>query len=249
MKRYLFLCKQKIIYFVHLIFSFFLPYESCIICGGNCKILPLCKNCIATFFCVELNDDVSCNCCGKKLISEKQICVRCRTENPFKNIERVFSLFSYKLWNVEIMFRWKKQSERIFSDFFAYLLAQKLQSLKKYCDDFVIVPVPPRPNKIKEIGWDQMDDIFKLLKYKYKFNAVKMLKRVSSQEQKKLDKKQRLEKIKNSYVIKNKLSFIPEKVCLIDDVKTTGATLECCAEILKGVGVKKVFALTIYNVS
>ena len=119
MKRYLFLCKQKIIYFVHLIFSFFLPYESCIICGGNCKILPLCKNCIATFFCVELNDDVSCNCCGKKLISENQICVRCRTENPFKNIERVFSLFSYKLWNVEIMFRWKKQSERTFSAFFA----------------------------------------------------------------------------------------------------------------------------------
>ena len=185
MKRYLFLCKQKIIYFVHLIFSFFLSYESCIICGGNCKILPLCKNCIATFFCVELNDDVSCNCCGKKLISENQICVRCRTENPFKNIERVFSLFSYKLWNVEIMFRWKKQSERTFSAFFAYLLAQKLQSLKKYCDDFVIVPVPPRPNKIKEIGWDQMDDIFKLLKYEYKFNAVKLFKIVSSSEQKK----------------------------------------------------------------
>lgn len=249
MKRYLFLCKQKIIYFVHLIFSFFLPFESCIICGDNCKIFPLCKKCITTFFRVELSNDEFCKCCGKKLISENQICVKCRTENSFKCIERVFSLFSYKLWNVEIMFRWKKKGERIFSYFFAYLLAQKLKSIKEYCHDFVIVPVPPRPNKIKEIGWDQVDDIFNLLKYKYKFNATKMLNRVSSQEQKKLDRNQRFEKIKNSYVIKNKISFIPEKVCLIDDVKTTGATLECCAEILKKVGVKTVFALTIYNVS
>ena len=40
----------------------------------------------------------------------------------------------------------------------------------------------------------------------------------------------------------------PEKVILVDDVFTTGSTLEACCQALKSAGVKKVFCVTLFIV-
>ena len=69
----------------------------------------------------------------------------------------------------------------------------------------------------------------------------------ASQQQKKLSRAERLEHIKNSYVLKVYSGTLPESICLIDDVCTTGSTLESCASVLKAAGIRRVNAITLFG--
>ena len=184
----------------------------------------------------------------------KEKCMICRENPVLKSTDTVVPLFSYRLWNRELMFRWKMQEERDFSPLFAGLLCQVLKEFNAK----VIVPVPPRKGKILKNGWDQIEELCVFLEKRYGFRVLRILERNSSKQQKKLSRAQRLESIKSAYSLCSRQVFeralkpfsgqLPETVCLIDDVCTTGSTLESCAEILKKEGVKTVNAVTLFTV-
>ncbi len=146
------------------------------------------------------------------------------------------------------------QEERIFSPVFARLLCQLLTMT----EEKVLVPVPPRKGKIRQKGWDQIEELCIFLEKRYGFRVLRILERNTSNQQKKLSREQRLESIKTAYSIcSEKLlrralkpfsGHMPERVCLVDDVCTTGSTLESCAEILKKEGIKTVNAVTLFTV-
>ena len=181
-------------------------------------------------------------------------CMLCREKPVLKSTDRVIPLFSYRLWNRELMFRWKMQEERNFSPLFARLLCEVLRKT----GEEVIVPVPPRKGKIRKKGWDQIEELCIFLEKRYGFRVLRILERNSANQQKKLSRTQRLESIKTAYslcppqtlerALKPFSGRLPESVCLIDDVCTTGSTLESCAEILKKEGIKTVNAVTLFTV-
>ena len=178
----------------------------------------------------------------------------CRETPVLKSTDRVIPLFSYRLWNRELMFRWKMQEERTFSPVFARLLCEVLRKT----EEKVLVPVPPRKGKIRRNGWDQIEELCSFLEKRYGFKVLRILERNTSGQQKKLSRTKRLESIKSAYsicppeVLEHTLKpfngRLPEVVCLIDDVCTTGSTLESCAAILKKEGIKTVNAVTLFTV-
>ncbi len=172
--------------------------------------------------------------------------MECRESPVLKSIDKVFPLFSYRLWNKELLYLWKINGVRGLSYFFAGLVSMALKELGlEY-----IVPVPPRPGKIRKNGWDQIDELCKILKYHHGFKLLSLLERTSVTQQKKLNREDRLSTIKSAYICSDKkFEYLPEKLCIIDDVCTTGATLETCAQIIKTkFSVKKVYALTLFAV-
>jgi competence protein ComFC len=60
-----------------------------------------------------------------------------------------------------------------------------------------------------------------------------------------MDEKARRESVEKSFAVKNKRLIESEKLLLVDDVFTTGATVSTCAQILKENGAGEVFVLTI----
>ena len=178
----------------------------------------------------------------------------CRENPVLHSTDRVIPLFSYRLWNRELMFRWKMQEERVFSPLFAGLLSDVLR--KSGAE--VIVPVPPRKGKIRRNGWDQIEELCTFLEKRYDFRVLRILTRNTSKQQKKLSRSQRLESIKSAYSVCSPKAFkralkpfsgrLPDTVWLVDDVCTTGSTLESCAEILKKEGISTVNAVTLFTV-
>ena len=142
------------------------------------------------------------------------------------------------------MFAWKSLEVRSLSLFFAGILNKVL---KEAGVEF-IVPVPPRKGKVKEKGWDQIDELCNLLDYVYGFKILRLLERSTSKEQKKLGREGRLKQIGSAYHLKKPYGAVPLSVCLLDDVCTTGSTMESCAFLLKEAGIKEIKGFTLFIV-
>lgn len=120
--------------------------------------------------------------------------------------------------------------------------------------DTVIVPVPPRPGKIRSRAWDQIQDLALFLKYRYKWKIMPLLVRKSKSQQKKMDRNERILNGNKNYYFSNfckkliKMKKLPKSVIIIDDVLTTGVTAQCTASLLKSAGIESVKVLTLFIV-
>lgn len=255
MRKLFFELGQFFVSAFRMLYVFISGGEKCAVCGSLVFTKPLCRSCLKKHFDVSrILEKKRCECCGKELVCMKEKCMKCREEPVLKSTDSVLPLFSYRLWNRELMFRWKMQEERSFSPLFARLLCEVLRKT----ENKVIVPVPPRKGKIRKKGWDQIEELCLFLEKRYGFRVLRILERNTSGQQKKLSRTQRLDSIKSAYSLCSTSAFqralkpfsgcLPASVCLIDDVCTTGSTLESCAEILKGAGIKKVHAVTLFTV-
>ena len=247
--------KQFFVSAFRILYVFISGGEKCAVCGAIVFLRPVCPSCLKKHFDVSrILEKKRCECCGKELVCMQGKCMKCREEPVLKSTDLVLPLFSYRLWNRELMFRWKMQEERSFSPLFVKFLCQILRKTQNK----VIVPVPPRKGKIRKNGWDQIEELCVFLEKRYGFRVLRILERNTSGQQKKLSRSQRLESIKSAYSLCQTPVFeralkpfsgrLPQEVCLIDDVCTTGSTIESCAEILKSAGAEKVHAVTLFTV-
>lgn len=106
----------------------------------------------------------------------------------------------------------------------------------------VVVPVPLHPNRLKYRGFNQAEVIAKLAAKMWNLKAKNLLLRtVDTAHQVGKIRTDRLASMTGAFRATGKA----EKVLLVDDVWTTGATLSECAKTLKKAGVKKVWGLAL----
>lgn len=226
--------------------------QVCLSCGKYTIGVSLCPECQDTRLFHWTAKDGRCSCCGRELVSEIGICTSCRSEPLLTHTEQVFPIHCYRLWKKDLLFSWKTAGMRQFSPIFATLMADFIKKELAELKDCPLVPVPPRKGKIRRQGWDQVDELCRYLKKKHGFKILPLLERKSLEQQKKLDRKSRLENLGQTYCIDEKKllkSQVPARVILIDDILTTGVTIETCARALKEAGVKEIFACTLFYVS
>ncbi len=223
-------------YFLNLL----LP-EECILCGKiiieTANYYPICSSCEDLLKPVKGN---ICPGCGISLISEKKKCLRCRDSESNYLSNR--SLFKYSGYIKEVIYQYKFNDRKNLSFYFAKKLSKVL--IEQYSDS-IIVPVPGRRIVKKDRGWEHIDLIGKILKHNYKLPIKKLLVRKGKKAQKTLSREKRAENLRKSIILREKIKSIPDSVVLIDDVFTTGTTVNECAGILKSAGVKEIYSLTI----
>ena len=257
MKRLLFEASQHMAHAVRTVLAELFGGEKCLCCGEDSGAVPVCGKCIDTYlmkaFSLGGGSEARCSVCGKPLVSELGKCMDCRQEPLLQHADGVFPLYQYRLWKKDLLFAWKIQNKRALSSVFAAAVTKALTMLSPLVKP-VLVPVPPRPGKIRNRGWDQIDELCAFLAYRYGFEVMHLLERTTQQQQKKLDREQRLETKGKSYVLSASIGrwqqkcHLPEAVVLVDDVLTTGVTVESCAALLKDAGVVKVSVLTLFIV-
>jgi ComF family protein len=109
---------------------------------------------------------------------------------------------------------------------------------------FVIMPVPLHQKRKKWRGFNQAEIIARALALKIgtEFIGDKLIRVKNKKSQTKLDKKERKDNVKDCFDWQGE-SLTGKKIILIDDVSTTGATLNECAWILKENDVTEVWGL------
>ncbi len=186
-------------------------------------------------------DGHRCGLCGRPLYSEKELCFPCRERKC--GCEEIHPLFLYQGDAARLLKAYKSGKRPSLAYFFVELLAERIS---ERWPGRPIVPVPPRAEKIRLHQWDQVEEIARGLEKKG-FRLLKMLKRNPSREQKKLDKKNRSLNAREAYELKHGMAGGAEglPLLLLDDVCTTGATIEACAQLLSASGAPKVAAIVI----
>lgn len=231
----------KFLLIVHKAISFILSPHHCLRCGEESNLL-LCPSCLFQFQNTSLNTR-RCSICGKQLISEKINCLNCREEPLLVHTDAVYPIHTYRSWKKELLFKWKMCGNRTVSITAAQVFHAVLQ--EKF-PNIPVVPVPPRPGKIFTQGWDQMQDITAVLIHVYRHSILNLLVRIEKKQQKKLSREERIHQMGHLYQIRKGNISLPDEVVLIDDIMTTGATLEACAVELKKAGIKRVNAVTLF---
>ena len=201
----------------------------------------ICKSCIGK---VSFIDGDICLKCGKAIeSSEEEFCHDCMTKHF--EYKRGVAAFSYSKAMKRSMYGFKYNNRREYGKFYA----QSIWDLRKEviagwnCD--AIIPVPLHIKRQRKRGYNQAAVLARWLEEYFKLPVDdKILFRVKNTiPQKELAVKGRKNNIENAFQTgANVIKY--NKVILVDDIYTTGATIEECARVLKLAGVKEVYFVT-----
>lgn len=217
--------------------------QYCILCArrvrheGTSPSLPLCGECASGLRPVK---EPRCRRCGRELYSEQGICWDCR--NSGHRCDSVYPLFRFKGDAAILLRTYKSARRRTLAPFWAGLMKRHLDVR---WPGWTVVPVPPRPEKLKRREWDQVEALAQCLE-KGGVKVKRLLVRGESGQQKLLDRASRKLNATRAYSLDPAHSgTVPERIVLIDDVYTTGATIDACSGVLFNAGAAKVEALVL----
>lgn len=164
------------------------------------------------------------------------------------NLENISFIFYYKARPVRrvihaFKYQFVKEAINIWQHF---LLGQKLNLFRLPMD--IVLPIPLERLKVRQRGFNQAEliavEVASLVQKPIYSNIL--LKIRSSESQMKIKKPQlRLKNIQGVFDVKNKNLISQKNILLVDDVVTTGATLEEAAKTLKEAGAAKIYAFVL----
>lgn len=119
--------------------------------------------------------------------------------------------------------------------------------IKNTPQDFLLTPVPLHKKRFAWRGFNQSEILAKKISKALGIDMFFELKKIKNTPPQidMLDKERRQENIKNAFICDKPKKIKRKIVILIDDMITTGSTLEECAKVLKKNGAKEVWALTL----
>jgi ComF family protein len=178
-----------------------------------------------------------CYLCNK-LTKQHRVCRGCRSKS---GLRRVWWVSEYTTLTKQLITDMKFHRKRAYGREFAKLLVETLPYLPEHTH---VVPVPTASTRVRRRGFDQAVVIAKQIAKDRGLPYTPLLRRLDQTDQIGKSKKQRYQQMQNS------LSFhgsLPPNatVLLVDDVLTTGATLEVAAKLLRQHGAVHVDAVVI----
>lgn len=186
-----------------------------------------------------------CKKCGKPLAREEaEYCPDCAKGKH--RYTRGRAAFVYDSLMRESVGRFKYGNRREYADFYVKELLERWGDTVRSWEADALVPIPLHPKRRRRRGFNQAELIAKGLGRKLGIPVYnRLLLRVKkTRPQKELSQQERRSNLKNAFqAVQNDVRL--KKVILVDDIYTTGSTIDAAAEVLLALGAEKVYFLSI----
>ena len=211
--------------------------QNCVFCGE--KMTQICSACRKEYLHPELG---RCKSCGKLISNEKHFCQDCEAGRGPKYLDQVTAWGHYsggfKEFIHKVKFNAQPQLIRKIARPLADWAITQLPSVEG------IVAVPMHPTRLAERGFNQADVLASALHWELGLPILRGVERIEpTPSQVHLSRYDRLRNLKGAFSVLQRQALSGRSVWLVDDVTTTGATLEAIAEVLRQNGVEKVYGL------
>ncbi len=210
------------------------------------KFPYICETCYEK---LKYNLGDRCFICSKPLSSsDETYCKDCKTTKRFFDAGFGMLLHDDSARNIIYGLKFARRKDN--ASFIGYEMARCLGKIILFWKAEVLIPIPLHENKLRSRGFNQSElialELSKYLSILYNVDlpvdSTFLLRSVNTRPQKKLNARQRLKNVSNAFSVFETCKY--ESVILLDDIMTSGATLNEASRILKDAGVKRVYFLT-----
>lgn len=214
----------------------FYPWR-CLLCASKTDSKSVCEACES--FLPLCENDKRCYVCGLPVSYSKDqvtlICGQCQIKPPYYD-------------NLSTVFWYEPPIDKLISDYKYFNRWENVRTLvelsksrfKDHCDNQLVIHVPSHSKRIKQRGFNAVYEILKLFHKQIKFIhddcVVSRVKNTTTQTGK--TKSQRRQNVRDAFQVNKSIKH--EKVLIVDEVVTTGATVNELSRCLKMSGVKEV---------
>jgi len=230
--------------------SVFFP-AGCRICGElltGASRVPICDVCLDSF---EAPPHRKCEVCGQPLPNfsatetQTRICPACQQHTYAFARARSFVVYQGALARAIVMLKFEEIEP--LGAWFARRLAGLVKLEGEAMQADVVIPVPLHRDRQKERGYNQAAMISKPLAKALDLphKAVLLMRTRPRPDKQVLSLAERWTSVRGAFATRPGSQVDKLRVLLVDDVLTTGATLDACSRALLGSGAKSVVGLTV----
>jgi competence protein ComFC len=223
----------------------------CRICGDllvRASRVPLCDGCLSAFSPLP---EEQCEVCGQALAGfslapeQSMVCPICRQKTYAFDRARSFGVYDGTLVRAILLLKFEQITP--LGELFAHRLEELVQREPEMLTADVVVPVPLHRQREKERGYNQAALIAKPLakRLRLPYKAVLLMRTRPRPDKQILTFTERWESVRGAFATRPGSQVDNRRVLLVDDVVTTGATLDACARALRDAGAKSVIGLTV----
>ena len=217
--------------------------------------LPICEECLDSFG--VIGEEI-CARCGLPLdafpdepgqpggdAASERLCGPCRMDAY--HFDRARSVFRYEDLVVRAIVMLKFEEMEPLAEWFSERLARRISADAAYAGVDMVVPVPLHKVRQRERGFNQAELLSKRLAKALKLphQGVLLVRKRPRPDKHLLTERERWETVRGAFATRAGSLIDKKRVLLLDDVMTTGATLDACAKALREAGAAEVCGLTV----
>jgi ComF family protein len=191
-----------------------------------------------------------CKKCSKPIeLEEKEYCTDCEHKNF--HFVKGYSVWIYDETMRHSIAEFKYHSKKEYAEFYVQEMVRHYGINIERLSPDVIVPVPVHKSKYLERGYNQADILARGLGKELELPVLSklLIRSKKTLPQKQLSDKERLKNLQEAFCLNQKvLEGFPKEInsiLLVDDIFTTGSTIEACTNVLMENGIKYIYFITL----
>ncbi|MEK7195194.1 MAG: ComF family protein [Patescibacteria group bacterium] len=211
--------------------------SSCLNCGKDTEDDAVCEKCVSA---IKINNTLFCGKCRARLPVNRR---NCHKNHPYI----LGAATNYDDVMKNIVHGLKFRRIRDAAKTLGRILASYTSSLEMPIQKFCLIPIPLSPRRLRERGFNQAEliavELRKYLNLNMRTDVLERTRNTSPQSEIK-NLAERKINVRDCFRVKDEDIVSGKSFILVDDITTSGATLEEAARALKNAGAKTIVALT-----